>query len=494
MAIDFEKLQEERLPTLYEVLILKTEKPVDLWSFYTFLSQFPHAINYLEFWIDLMAHIRLCKDYLENIRSSVIEVVDESRVSDEYGNLTTAGDHRKHKEESSSDRYGPGGNDGDADDSASVTSSLLINALMNEGYLDFQDPDQVNRFLQGDIEYSPQLSQLLAEWRRHSGIPGKRNDDVNESEIDENTGEKKNQVGYENKILSAIDDLLKNHVSGQNNAGETIKPQITTKQLHHNAAQICTLYLLSPERSDKYLINIPEHVREDTLKAIQNDKRYDPDVFEELKNISYQFLEIDCFTKFLGRVALHNLHDQISDWRFHNSSTRFLPNEETHEKKKQLRHHSRSLFSSYTTLSRVMLGLFFMGIGFWIGYALIFLNYARGIRVVTIVPFIIGSYFIVCGIYQIDIAYACFGITQELMYKHKRSPDEETNHSDNLEAKDGEISGLFKILGGQTRLIKIKHPFIRNLIYKRGLWCLLWVLISTGVFTVIFACVPSRRV
>lgn len=58
---NFEMIQRERLPTLYEVLIQRTSQPVDLWTFYTFLSQFPYAINYLDFWVDLMTHTTLQK-------------------------------------------------------------------------------------------------------------------------------------------------------------------------------------------------------------------------------------------------------------------------------------------------------------------------------------------------------------------------------------------------------------------------------------------------
>ena len=84
---NFEMIQRERLPTLYEVLIQRTSQPVDLWTFYTFLSQFPYAINYLDFWVDLMTHTRLCKNYIELVRKSLINFPQEQQ---QNGSTSTA--------------------------------------------------------------------------------------------------------------------------------------------------------------------------------------------------------------------------------------------------------------------------------------------------------------------------------------------------------------------------------------------------------------------
>ncbi|EDO17898.1 hypothetical protein Kpol_1010p13 [Vanderwaltozyma polyspora DSM 70294] len=494
---DFDRIQQERLPTLYEVLIQKTDSPVDLWSFYTFLSQFPHALNYLEFWIDLMSHIRLCKDYIRGIRESVLipnEELKSRRQSEVYENV------ERNVIETENDIEQPNKENNGDQDNISVTSSILIDALMDEGYLDFQNPQKVNRFLQGDLEYSPQLSQLLDDWKRHSGYIDHSNDDSYASS------------GKDNKIVSAVDGLLQNYTKMHQE-----RPQVTAKLLLQNAQTICSLYLISPEKSEKYLINVPEHIRNETLQLVEIGGRHDPEVFESMRSLAYQFLEIDCFSKFLNRVALHNIHDQISDWKYHPVKPHSHNDNNTEKKqpKKNLkifgmnlsnasddesvneveysRHQSRSPFSNYTTISRICFGTFWMGIGFWIGYVLIFLNYNRGIRVVTIVPFAIGSYFIVCGIYQVDVVYSWFGVTQELMFRHKSS-DEENGHPMNLDKNNKGVPGILKVLGGKSRLIRIDHQFIRNLLFKRGLWCCAIITISTAIFTVIFSCVPGRRV
>lgn len=421
MEQDYEQIQRERLPTLYEVLIQVTKAPVDSWEFYTYLSQFPYAIDYLDFWIDLMAHIRLCKDYVKGVRESVeFNETIASRNRDEV-NIE--------------------------DDNESVSSSVLLDALLNEGYLDFQNTKRVSQFLQGDTNDSPRVSRLVDGWKRQSGIAD----------------------GQNHPLALMVDEMLRKETR------KLKQPKITRKQLVNNALQICNIYLLKSAEDNKYLINVPERVKNQVLYDVQQEQRHDPAVFEPLKTVAYQFLEIDCFPKFLSTVALHNIHDQISNWRYQSPGLR--------------RHRSKSPFSNYTVLSRVLIGLVWLGIGFWIGYTLIFLHYSRAIRVVTIVPFALGSYSIVCGLYQVDILYAFFGLTQALMYQEKDGSQTDRKHSHDY----SEIPTIFKLLGGRSRLIKIQHDFIKKLLWKRALWCGFLTTLATAILTVIFSCVPGYR-
>ncbi|CAI4036586.1 hypothetical protein SMKI_15G4340 [Saccharomyces mikatae IFO 1815] len=420
---DFEKIQRERLPTLYEVLIQRTSQPVDLWTFYTFLSQFPYAINYLDFWVDLMAHTRLCKSYVELVTKSLINFPKEN-----------------------------GG--------ASTTTLDLLNALIEEGHLDLEAPGRLLKSDGQDMPFSPKLNQLLGDWKRQSGMSqdSLRRDD----------------------IALIVDEILKRR-SQQDGI-----PQITTKQLFHSAVGLCNTYLVSPEQSERYLSNIPTETRNRIIEDIQVQQKYDIEVFDDIKNLTYQFLEMDCFPKFLSRVALHNIHDEISDWRFHSVNA-------TNEKGKRFRgqaHISRSPFSNHTSISRIGFGLLWLGIGFWIGYVLIFLAYGRAIRVVTVVPFALGCYCIVCGMYQVDIVYSWFGVTQRLLHRHKNSSSDQ----DGVSAGSDHVPVLLAVFGGKRRLTRVKHPFTRQLLRKRGLWCLLLVVGATAAFTVIFSCVPGRRV
>lgn len=482
METEFDIVQRERLPTLYEVLIQKTSSPVDLWSFYTYLSQFPYAINYLDFWIDLMAHIRLCKDYVRIIRESAIS----EHIANEYHNEELR--QQRLQEQNSNDYTST------EDENISVTTSVLLNSLLDDGRNDFQKSQEMGNHIKRDSNhYPPNIVELIDSWKSHSGVP-------NEA------------INIDNPNLAALmDGILNNHREG------LPLPHITTEELRSNALHICKMYLISSEESERYLINIPDEVRIKIIDQVKNQERYSPEIFDELKTLTYQFLEIDCFPKFLSRVSLHNIHDEISDWRFRqedntdiddhrlqNQSTAQRTNKENNINSIKYQ-GSKSPFSNYTSLSRTVFGLIWLGIGFWIGYVLIFLKYSRAIRVTTVVPFAIGCYMIICGMYQVDIIYSWFGLTQRLLFKDNdydnlniKNGDDLPNQDFDLEKKRktgyNNIPFIFALVGGRNRLMKIEHPFIKNLLFKRGLWCCLLVFLSTACFTVIFSCVPGYRI
>ncbi|KAG0668256.1 Bud site selection protein, Revert to axial protein 1 [Maudiozyma exigua] len=485
MESDFIKVQKERLPTLYEVLIQKTVTPVDLWSFYTYLSQFPYAINYLDFWIDLMAHIRLCRDYMRLVRESAILERHTDNNNEKVGHTS---DNNNEENGNTSDDT-----NSDEDDNRSVTTSVLLNALLEDGRIDLENHRAREEFQQhtnNDNNYSPKIADLIEGWKRHSGT---QNEALN----------------IDNPNLAILmDEVLKKHPEG------LPLPHVTADELRSNADHIIRTYLLSIQNSKRYLSNVPEEIRNDIIREVMENKKFTPEIFDPLKTLTYQFLEIDCFPKFLSRVALHNIHDEISDWRFHQDDVydNYTPG------KKRLPHRtnkdnninsvtyqgSKSPFSNYTSLSRTILGMLWLGIGFWIGYVLIFLKYSRAIRVITVVPFTIGCYMIICGMYEVDIIYSWFGITQRLMYKDNDFDNlnnkSNGNTTDAVDLEQGRsqssknVPYLFALLGGRGRLLRIEHPFVRTLLFKRGLWCCLLVFISTACFTIIFSCVPGYRI
>lgn len=490
MDEDFERIQNERLPTLYEVLIQKTKAPLDLWSFYTYLSQFPYAINYLDFWVDLMAHIRLCKDYVKLVHESVILEHHASIINNEkrgHNNNGNADDDASNQNSSSNSES----------DNVSVTTSVLLNALLEDGKIDLENTQGMTNFLQGEANgkdninnYSPKIAELIDGWKRHSNVPN-------------------GVLNIENPNLAVLmDEILKKHPEG------LPLPHISTDDLLSNAIRICNMYLLSPTESEHYLSNIPEDIRLKIVNQIKVHHSYIPEVFDDLKTLTYQFLEIDCFPKFLSRIALHNIHDEISDWRFRQDTDGTMENGAAPVSQRtngnnninSMRYQgTKSPFSNYTSLSRMIFGLLWLGIGFWIGYTLIFLKYSRAIRVTTVVPFAFGSYMIVCGMYQVDIIYSWFGVTQRLMYKDNNYDNPNLNSVHNgsggVDVEKGRktqgnmnIPFIFALLGGRSRLIKVEHPFTRALLFKRGLWCCMLAAISTACFTIIFSCVPGYRI
>ncbi|ODQ60239.1 hypothetical protein WICANDRAFT_30061 [Wickerhamomyces anomalus NRRL Y-366-8] len=135
-----------RLPTLYEVLNRRTEPPVDLWSFYIYMRDYQNSVDYLDFWIDVITHLRLCKDYVKGLRESLLLSEKHKSSSDEK---------KRHTTTSSTDE----GNGG-AEQRASVSSSLLLEALLNEGFLDDKDN---KRHKSGSIQEQRNSTRILPE-------------------------------------------------------------------------------------------------------------------------------------------------------------------------------------------------------------------------------------------------------------------------------------------------------------------------------------------
>ncbi|CEP62292.1 Rax1p LALA0_S05e02256g [Lachancea lanzarotensis] len=439
--------ETDRLPTLHEVLNRQTTTPVDLWSFYTFLSQYPYAINFLDFWIDTMAHLRLCKDYVRGIRESVAEweeVQEKSKTSEGSNNNDT----NNRSAETPENRE-------------SMSSSMLLEALMNDGLLDFEDSKRVSQFLQGQTD-SPRLTRLLENWQKHT------DQDLHED------------APFRSPLTGLVDDFLKTQ------AHDTRKAQITSKQLQGNAKTIVDTYLRSPINSPRYLINLPDHMRQQALHMVVTEQRHVPDVFEPLKSLAYQFLEMECFPQFLSSVALHNLHDDL---------TQEAKTSRSHDANGSLR-RTTNPFAHYTSLSRIVLGMVFLWLGLWLGYVLVFLNYNRGIRVTTIVLFFLGFYFIWTGIYKVDILYALCGVSQSLVSNELVSnKDLEIGLNRNsANHRMGYRAPIFlRLFGGASRLVKIRNPLVDSMIKRRAWWCFFLIIVGTAIFTVIFSCVPGYR-
>ncbi|VVT54753.1 uncharacterized protein SAPINGB_P004239 [Magnusiomyces paraingens] len=102
----------DRLPTLFEVLNLRTRAPVDLWSFYVFMREQYRGVEYLDFWLDVVKHLSLCRNYVRGLRQSLL----------------------------ASER----------DPSSSRTSSVLLDNLIQDGTLDDTDSRRLSAFLRGE--------------------------------------------------------------------------------------------------------------------------------------------------------------------------------------------------------------------------------------------------------------------------------------------------------------------------------------------------------
>lgn len=360
-----------RLPTLYEVLNRRTEPPVDLWSFYIYMRDYQNSVDYLDFWIDVITHLRLCKDYVKGLRESLLLSEKHKSSSDEK---------KRHTTTSSTDE----GNGG-AEQRASVSSSLLLEALLNEGFLDDKDNKRVSSFLQGN-EYintsDPRISAIL-------GTPPQQFDEhdaedeqpINDPYEPLTSPSKSYAGGYEKHKSGSIQE--------QRNSTRILPEQLERYTQNIKNGNISRTTLKSSSRnilntyfqdSSPRKLQIPDRIIRKIKHDVELQGRDDPEVFDDARNYVYNLMERECFPFFLQKNALHNLNNK-------------------------------------SCLIRLILGLFWIFAGFWISYVLIFINIKpKAIRAVIIVPFLIGVYLILSFLYKLDpiMVFAKYSDNQEL--------------------------------------------------------------------------------
>lgn len=425
-----QKTHLNRLPTLYEVLNRRTEPPVDLWSFYIYMRDYQNAVDYLDFWIDVVTHLRLCKDYVKGLRESLLLSEKHKSSSDE-----------KKRNTSSSSNYNEGM--GGQEQRTSVSSSLLLEALLNEGFLDDKDNKRVSSFLQGN-EYinstDPRISAILGTPPDQEFEDEPKSHEVEERPLsdpyDPLQSPSKIYTGgeYEKRRLSSI--------QGQRNSTRILPEQlerytqnikngnITRSTLKSSSKNLLNTYF--QDSSPRKLI-IPDRIIRKIRHDVELQGRDDPEVFDEARNYVYSAMERESFPYFLQKNALHNL-------------------------------------SNKSCLIRLILGLFWLFAGFWISYVLIFINIKpKAIRAVIIVPFLLGTYLILTFLYKLDPLMVFLGI------------------SDNQE--------LSQPRGTKRKIIvrNLKEPFVKNLLRKRAIWVLFLILIITAVLSILFGLVPGHR-
>ncbi|CAM9011487.1 unnamed protein product, partial [Wickerhamomyces anomalus] len=383
-----------RLPTLYEVLNRRTEPPVDLWSFYIYMRDYQNSVDYLDFWIDVITHLRLCKDYVK-------------------GN-------------------------GGAEQRASVSSSLLLEALLNEGFLDDKDNKRVSSFLQGNEYIStsdPRISAIL-------GTPPQQFDEhdvedeqpINDPYEPLTSPSKSYAGGYEKHKSGSIQE--------QRNSTRILPEQLERYTQNIKNGNISRTTLKSSSRnilntyfqdSSPRKLQIPDRIIRKIKHDVELQGRDDPEVFDDARNYVYNLMERECFPFFLQKNALHNLNNK-------------------------------------SCLIRLILGLFWIFAGFWISYVLIFINIKpKAIRAVIIVPFLIGVYLILSFLYKLDpiMVFAKYSDNQEL-----------------YQPKNQKLKKWVR---------NLKEPFVLRLLKKRALWVIFLVLIITAILSILFGLVPGHR-
>ncbi|KAI1206773.1 acyl transferase/acyl hydrolase/lysophospholipase [Annulohypoxylon truncatum] len=74
--LEFNPMVSGRLPTLYEILSRPTKRPYTLFEFYLYMRDIQRSADYLDFWLDIVQHTSLCRDYVRELRVTIIPDTD----------------------------------------------------------------------------------------------------------------------------------------------------------------------------------------------------------------------------------------------------------------------------------------------------------------------------------------------------------------------------------------------------------------------------------
>lgn len=443
----------QRLPTLFEVLNRRTQSPVDLWSFYVFMREQYRGVDYLDFWLDVIQHLSLCRHYVRGLRQSIL---------------------------ASSERAG--------DNSSSRTSSVLLDTLIQEGGLNDTDSHRLSAFLrgedasQGNSETLYRLSALLdaMNTREHdladlhappsrgenfisrvnAGARQRGDDDDDEKRSPVAPGpssgftdggardswddrsyysapspEQGQQLLSREEQQQAEDDDDRNNQQVSLNA-ETIErlfprrqgdiddgsSYVTREDIRQSSHRILVTYFIPGAERE---IVLPQHIMKSVKHAIEIDGRDDPEVFDEAREYVFQAMEREAFPAFLAAKALGNV-------------------------------------TPLGSLIRMVVGLVAIFAAFWVAFILIFLDWSPKVtRLWLILPFGVASYAIFSSLYNLDPLMAIMGFSESSASSNK--------------------------------VVRIKEPYVQQLLVKRSCYVFAVIVLVAAIFVIIFALVPGKR-
>ncbi|KAF2839232.1 regulator of G protein signaling superfamily [Patellaria atrata CBS 101060] len=244
-------LNRNRLPTLFEVLSRRTSPPVDLFSFYIYMRDQQRSVDYLDFWLDVMQHMALCRHYVRELRRSVL--VDTPEL------------------EKTSKR----------------SSALLDNTELAGPSTEKQTPEQ----------------RLSAFLRSDSGTTHTTNNHGSSSEQTTPGQERPPRPGY---LGTSTDNSPSGQHSGSSPANKSDSPQHTVARsdIKASAEKILYTYLLGGSERE---IILPQGILNEIIIAIEQNGRDDPEVFDPAKDYVFQAMERDAYPGFLRAKALGNI-------------------------------------------------------------------------------------------------------------------------------------------------------------------------------------------
>lgn len=554
-----------RLPTLGEVLARKTQSPVDLWSFYLFMKDHEGAIDYLDFWLDVMHHLTLCKHYVKGLRESIIRnsVVHQKRVnaSPAIGASASGASepmmhvlsptlqyHQHHQpfQPSSLSRqhlahgdilgeptyqsptmpgvssFGGNGtnnpNNRNSQHSSqrhsiplleqskhkSLSSSLLLEMIINDNMLEDTDSHRLSQFLRGDLSLDnndPRIQELVEEYNRehineplpnpqftqsphnyqqgfdpssgldstgrrvHSGTPFLDNDEHSQrsrqSSLTHPGGaaaaaaaaeEEGGHVGRANvasfasgpKYVNTSGDSTHNSPIIAPYSKTNINPSLLEKLIKDSSISA------APEDASSRLFVTRENLRESShnllLKYFVEDAEKKITIPKDLNTYIVNSIERE------GRDD-PDVFGGVRDYVFKLMENELFP--------KFLTTVAIQNITEFSSKVRMISGLILLFFGFWIAYILLFLDYVKRTRAVVVVPFLIAFYLIISSIYYIDPILVLFGFSESF-------------HKD-------------------RRLIRLREKFVHRLLIKRSLWVIFLIVLFTLILTLIFSLVPGHR-
>ncbi|KIX94765.1 uncharacterized protein Z520_09455 [Fonsecaea multimorphosa CBS 102226] len=324
-----------RLPTLMEVLGRRTLAPVDLFSFYIYMRDQQRSVDYLDFWLDVSQHMSLCRHYVRELRRSML--VDTPEM-----------------EKTTSKR----------------SSALLEQFELGEG-IDSRKSGHESR-----------VSAILRSDNGGAGAAGPKPPRSREG------GGATTEHSPSHSLGSANSRNLSRPSGDRPSPSELPQPSYSTPEVRtdsnspgHSVARadikasaekiLYTFVLPGSERE----IVLPDTMLNRIIRAIEEEGRDDPEVFDDAKDYVFQAMERDAFPGFLQAKALGNL----------------VP---------------------LSVLIRLAIGLASLMAGFWAGYYMILRDRSRATRCWLILPFTIGCYFLVSYQYKLDIVAAYLGFSE----------------------------------------------------------------------------------
>lgn len=485
----------QRLPTLFEVLNRRTQAPVDLWSFYVFMREQYRGVDYLDFWLDVVQHLSLCRHYVRSLRQSILASASER------------------------------------DNGSSRASSVLLDTLIQEGGLNDNDSQRLSAFLRGednllnnnggnngngtgrnsDTLYrlsalldamnakEKDLADLHAPASRTDNFMSRINQNIQERDEDgDNIDEK--QYRNNNPIIPGPSsgfqgpaENSRHNSSSTNNSYYSTKPSPSSRLPFDQRTSTSSNNLFSSSYPPQQQL-LPEEqkaanrqssasnpnkvsISADTIERLFPRRQGDLDdgsnwvTRQDIRQSSHRILvtyfipgaereivlpsRIMRFVKHAIEVEGRDdpeVFDEAREYVFQAMEREAFPN--------FLAAKALGNLSPVGSLVRMVIGLFSLFAAFWVGFILIFLDWSpKSVRLWLIIPFAFGSYGIFASLYNLDPIMSIVGFSE----------------------------------AAATKMVRINEPYVRQLLVKRALYVLAVIVLAAVILVVIFALVPGKR-